>query len=728
MALYRKAAIMLSLLLACSAAGCTLGKGSSANEGDPTPSEQPPNTDPPETDPPEQDPPEEDPPVDPPAPSYEYGENWSDPYDADYTRSLLSMGDQAFTLSQLSGVDYFRRTRTPNSGNKEGKYVGIFYFLWQNEGNGLYDISKLLEKYDPTDVEKNPLWAIKGGEYYDPNISPMSAFHYFEEPLYGYYASTDKWVIMRHLELLTYAGVDFLYLDYTNANSADPEKEPGNIYPAATYALLDSILELQKKGIDCPKIVPLICNPYTSGKDVSPNQRRANVVQWVYKNYYAKDNFKYKSCWFTADKTHNPSGKPLLVSYTIDRNDFADKAAYDAFWFRDVVWPTMVNGGVYENGFPWMDYELPQANYNGFMNISVAQHLGGSWSSEAYLAQSRGTGTMYRGRGAKSSDVLAADSADVEDAIYGINFNDQWRNALNATGDREPWVLTVTGWNEWTAQKLDQGLGRATFVDTFSIAFSRDAEMMRDKNGYSDNFYMQIAANTAKFKAKPSTRKSDAAMWQRTSLMIDDLAAWELVEGKYLDLSGDAMNRDKDSVGHVYHYTDDSARNDIEYLKFANDSENLYVLVSTKDNVTPYEEGDGCWMNLYLSTTTRGWQGYDFVINRSPDGKTTSIEALSEDEEGKIVATLLEARAEYFVKDNFIAFSIPLEAIGVTSKDVIGIKACDNIFGVKRTESDGETPGNDGVGVYQFGDIEAFYCGGDCAPIGRLNYSYRLGY
>ena len=716
--------IIMSCLLLFSASACTIS-GNQATEG---PGENQGGTPNVPVTPDVPDKPDTPDVPDDPGESYEYGELWADPYDGNYTRELLDMGLQEFTYSQLSGADSYGRQRTPNSGNREGKYVGIFYFLWQNEGNGLYDISKLLEEYGPYDLDHNPLWILENQPGYDKTISPMNAFHYFEEPLYGYYASTDKWVIMRHLELLTYAGVDFLYLDYTNANSANPADTPVNIYPDATYALLDCILELQKKGIDCPKIVPLICNPFTGGKGATPEQRRANVVQWVYNNYYAKDNFKYRSCWFTADRTHNPSGKPLLVSYTINRDDFANKDAYDAFWFRDVVWPTMVNGSVYENGFPWMDYELPQANYNGFMNVSVAQHTGGSWSSEAYLAQSRNSKTMYRGRGAKASDVLAADSADVEDAIYGINFNDQWRNALNATGDREPWVVTVTGWNEWTAQKLDQGLGRATFVDTFSIAFSRDAEMMRDKGGYSDNFYMQIASNAAKFKAKPSTRKSDAAMWQRTSLMIDDLAAWELVEGKYLDLSGDAMIRDKDSVGHVYHYKDDSARNDIEYLKFANDSENLYVLVSAKDNVTPYEEGDGCWMNLYLSTTTRGWQGYDFVINRSPDGKTTSIEALSEDEEGKIVATLLEARAEYFVKDNFIAFSIPLEAIGVTSKDVIGIKACDNIFGVKRTESDGETPGNDGVGVYQFGDIEAFYCGGDCAPIGRLNYSCRLGY
>ncbi len=690
------AAIAMSCMLLSSLAGCN-PLGSSGKEE---------NKEPPQTTPPA------------------VQEEPLDEYDAAYTRELLSMGDAAFTYSQLTGLDYYRRDRLPTSGNKEGKYVGIFYFLWQNEGNGLYDISKLLETYGEDKLETNPLWVLKDSEYYDAKLSPMNAFHYFEEPLYGYYASTDKWVIMRHLELLTYAGIDFLYLDFTNANSTDPTKQPSNIYPEATYALLDSILELQKRGIDCPKIVPIVCNPGTGS-----NQRRANVVQWVYANYYAKDGFKYKDCWFRADTTHNPSGKPLLVTYTVDRNDFADKAAYDAFWLRQVVWPTMVSPDQYANGFPWMDYERPQANYGGFMNVSVAQHLGGSWSSEAYLAGGKSYSSyQYRGRGAHGDQTLARETADLEDAIYGLNFNEQWQNAINATGDREPWIVTVTGWNEWIAQKLDQGLGHSVFVDTFSIAFSRDAEMMRDKGGYSDNFYMQLASNVARFKAKSSTRKSDAAMWKKQTIDIRNLSDWDNVPGKYLDFSGDAMQRDKDSVGHVYHYTDDSARNDIDYLKFANDDQNLYVLVAAKEDITPYEQGDECWMNLYLSTAKKGWQGYDFVVNRSPEGGTTSIEALSEDEEGNISAKKLDAKAEYFVQGNCIVFSIPLEALGVDSKTVLGIKACDNIFGVKRTEAEGEVLGNDGVGVYSFGDIEAFYCGGDSAPIGRLNYAYRMGY
>src|SRR5437762_2965272 len=67
------------------------------------------------------------------------------------------------------------------------RWVGIFYFLWHNEAgvrcpllDGPYDISKILAK-DPGALKKpaSPLWGAIGTS------------HYWGEPLYGYYRSTD---------------------------------------------------------------------------------------------------------------------------------------------------------------------------------------------------------------------------------------------------------------------------------------------------------------------------------------------------------------------------------------------------------------------------------------------------------------------------------------------------------------------------------------------------------
>ena len=646
---------------------------------------------------------------------YEYGENWADEYDAAYTEKLLASGEEEFTKSQLSST-FDAGKVSPASVKKGGKYVGMFYFMWlgQDWGN-IYDISKLLEESDDPYDFTNKLWALPGKTGYDASASPINAFHYFEEPLYGYYASWDTWVIRKHLQLLSFAGIDFLYLDFTNANMSG--KNPVNLYPKATYALLDTILEMQAEGYDVPQIVPMMCN------NTQSTQTIMNVVEWVYNNYYAYENFKYKSCWFTADPVRNPSGKPLIASYAFDKNLLSDKTIGDAFWVRNTVWPTMVTESSYKNGFPWMDYSRPQKNYDGIMNVSIAQHTDGNWSSEAYLARYLGkTGYKYRGRGALANQTTAIETDSVENSIYNSNFISQWRNVLNYSGSDEVWMVNVTGWNEWVAQKLNLNGNYATFVDTFNVAFSRDIEMMRDDNGYGDNAYLSLCQYVREFKYGKEDKTSQAAMWQRTTVDYKNISAWDGVQAKYIDFGGDAVNRNSKSAANKYTYVDNSARNDIDYVKIANDSEYLYVMVAAKENITAHTAGDTDWMNLWISTRAKGnWKGYNYIINRMPDGDVTSIEAIGS-RNGKINTVQSNYDANYYVEGKYISYRIPLKALGVTSASEIGIKVTDNIYANK------DSANNDGVGVFEFGDINAFYYGGDCAPAGRLNYAYRMGY
>ncbi|MBW3622235.1 MAG: hypothetical protein KY468_02365, partial [Armatimonadetes bacterium] len=90
------------------------------------------------------------------------------------------------------------------------KFVGIFYFLWLGEHgtDGPYDVSKILAK-DPKAITdpNHPLWG------------PMHAFHHWGEPLFGYYLSDDEWVIRKHAQMLSDAGVDTLIFDVTNGST-----------------------------------------------------------------------------------------------------------------------------------------------------------------------------------------------------------------------------------------------------------------------------------------------------------------------------------------------------------------------------------------------------------------------------------------------------------------------------------------------------------------------------
>ena len=98
-------------------------------------------------------------------------------------------------------------------------------------------------------------------------------------------------------------------------------------------------------------------------------------------------------------------------------------------------------------------------------------------------------------------------------------------------------------------------------------------------------------------------------------------------------------------------------------------------------------------MTLLIGATenNNGFNGYDYIINRSPktDG-TTSIE---------------KSTGGYRVYGNVIVYKIPLATLGLTSDNChIVFKVTDNV-----TKPD---------------DIMNYYISGDCAPIGRLSYSY----
>ena len=47
----------------------------------------------------------------------------------------------------------------------------------------------------------------------NPAFGPEHAFHHWGEPYLGYYVANDEWVIRKHAQMLTDAGVDVLFFD-----------------------------------------------------------------------------------------------------------------------------------------------------------------------------------------------------------------------------------------------------------------------------------------------------------------------------------------------------------------------------------------------------------------------------------------------------------------------------------------------------------------------------------
>lgn len=552
---------------------------------------------------------------------------------------------QDYTINNLTTVDELGRVLNPGDRRDREKQVGVFYHIWHGyHNNGIYNITELLE--DDPDALYNPEGTAN---------SPLNVFHYWGEPLYGYYNSSDPWVITRHMELFTMAGVDYLIYDLTNSV----------IYFDAINAIFEVLDTYQKQGFDVPKVAF-----YT-------NSGSGGVIKRCYDNWYKKGS--YSNLWYSLD-----GEKPLIIGRkgeipaACSSTDEAEEIM-NFFDIKDSQWPDQ---GKTENGFPWMDWGYPQENFDGIMSVSLAQHPGMRMSDEE---------KSNNGRGFDPTTFM--NNPDLVDS--GSNFQSQWDTVFKNQEDVNN--VFLTGFNEWIAIKYADGADRVYFVDTFNEEYSRDIEMYRD--GYGDNYLLQMMQNMRKFEW------SEAKHYNYDEKTIDvtnnSYSDWEDVKSNYIDFSGDAMERDFISADKVNNLKDNSNRNDIVKTSITHDSENMYFKVETKDELTDPVSTDDAWMNILISTgEENGWNGFNYVINSSIDGNKTSVEKI----DSRFRTTLVgEATINY--SGNVMEVAVPLSMINKSAEDYsISFKVADN--------------------VQYRSDIMEYYIAGDCAPIGRLGYSY----
>ena len=491
------------------------------------------------------------------------------------------------------------------------KDVGIFYFVWlgQHPGQqkGIYDISKLL-KEAPED-----LWAAPEGT---PK-SPAGQFHFWGEPLYGYYDSRDPWVVTRHVELLMNAGIDYLMFDTTNAV----------VYPESISVVLNVLKKFASQGFDVPKVAF-----YT-------NSASGRSVQMIY------DNFVKSGEW--DGLFYSPKGKPLVVGLTKKNKssdqgtnpDYISDELQEIFDVRESQWP---NAPYDENAFPWMSWDNPQRLHNGVISVSVSQH-----SVETVTFSDT---TTCRGRGwdAKTHKEIK------EDFRNGRNFRNQWQTVFDNIDKIDN--VFVTGWNEWIALKLLNGKKEAIFVDLFNEEFSRDAEMMR--GGYGDNFYMLLAENVRRYKGDCGVAAQKGKVFR--------------------DFEGDALVRDFKNFDGSGRYIDSSARNDIVEITVSESAAAVTFEVRTASDVVPYAQGDLNWMNILVKTDDSSDKAfeYDYVINRYPTvNGVTTVERICAD--GRKV---LSGKATYSVSGDILRVTVPFGALGLEAGDVhFGFKVADNV-------------------------------------------------
>ena len=536
--------------------------------------------------------------------------------------------------------------------------VGLFYFLWhgQHGDQGQQNMQQIIDAAgaDVGNVN-NPLWG------------KVHTWHFWNEPLYGYYYIEDEWIMRKHVELLMNAGIDFFFFDTTNNST----------YATMALQLMKILHEFNEQGYDAPEVM------FYTNTDAEIRVRQ--IYEQIYEPGY------YPDTWYMID------GKPAIVApYEANVNDF--------FTVKLNQWPTE---DVKENGWPWMDFEWPQHVYvddkgnPSVINVSVAQHSGTAcFSDSAIYGDNSNLGRSFN---ADKNNTFTRQSyfknlkKNPDLYVQGLNFQAQWDKAIEAD---VPFVL-VTGWNEWIAQRQDYP-EKIGFVDCASNEFSRDIEMM--KGGYFDNYYMQLAFNVQRLKGASPIIVQDARNAVNVTGSFD---IWDQVLVTYTDPMGDTIERDAFGFGKV-RYTDTTGRNDIVASKVTADTKNVYFYAQTNEYITMYDN-DTSWMQLFLDVdcdAETGWYGYDYIVNYSAKDEFTTTLARYNGTDGAFSFEVV-GDISYRAKENQMMIAVPMEMLGISNPNGIKLQ-----FKWADSESKLTT-------------MEQFYTEGDIAPLGRLNYTYQ---
>ncbi|MBR4726871.1 MAG: hypothetical protein IK080_03175 [Clostridia bacterium] len=542
------------------------------------------------------------------------------------------------------------------SAGESKKKVGVFYFLWNGEHSqsGPYDVTKIMQN-DPLAYTSVERWEAAGGGGY-------AVWHHWGEPLFGYYFQSDRWVVSRHCQMLTDAGVDFIVFDTTNAVP----------YLERAAELIDVWYGYYLQGKNVPKLAF-----YTN----SDSGRMLNLLyDTFYGNAALKERYpKIDDLWFRMN------GRPMIVGNADDAN--LRPEVKDYFRIKAVQWPT---DSKHSDGFPWMEFGTTLHTVGGYyknslqdesiMNVSVAQHCDSCrFSASAWYGRKDHGRSWHNGKKDPAQDAV----------LWGYNFAEQWDYAIKL----DPDIVFVTGFNEWTAMRLNEPGEPIAFIDNCDEEYSRDVEPSAGRLG--DNYYMQLVSYIGKFK------RSVSAVFTGNQVTIDvggafDQWADSRITAVYKDYENDTFDRNSRGFGDT-HYTDASGRNDIVNAKVAEDAQNLYFYVDTAAALSPAT--DSAWMTLFLNTS--GKTGYDFVINRTaPVGGKTAVEAIDGDRRQTVGA------AEIRFEGNRLMLSVSKSLLGLGKNASFSFKWADN---------------------YIDGDLMSFYTKGDSAPYGRLNWMYGCG-
>ena len=246
----------------------------------------------------------------------------------------------------------------------------------------------------------------------------------WDTPLYGNYYSDNREMIAKHAELLRDAGVDFVFIDWTNNTTYDPATMRESL---SDFRMIEDATELVFEIWSQIEGAPKICifaGPGHAGIENVQNGNHQKKVDQIYSSFVEK----YPDMYF------NYKGKPLLMCYGATPNQYGSRPTWrdSRFTIRWVTGYVGQQSDLYDSRTMATRYNWWSWEERGLQAYSI---LGGRVECVTCTASSRSQGSEG------DSDYIPAYERD-----NGTTLKKQFQRA----NDLGAGLVILISWNEWT--------------------------------------------------------------------------------------------------------------------------------------------------------------------------------------------------------------------------------------------------------------------------------------
>ena len=289
----------------------------------------------------------------------------------------------------------------------------------------------------------------------------------WDTPLYGNYFSDNRDMIAKHAELLRDAGVDFVFVDWTNNTTYDPATMRENL---SDFRMIEDATDLLFEIWSTIEGAPKICifaGPGHSGIDNVKNGKHQKKVDQIYSSYVEK----YPDMYF------HYQGKPLLMCYGATPNQYGTRPTWkdDRFTIR---WATgyvaqqtnLYNSTTMATRGQWWSWEerglQPYSTLNGrveCVTCTAASRAQGSEGDSSYIpAFGRENGLTLKKQFQRANDLGAG-------MVILISWN-EWTTgeqpSPEVSKDLEPSVIHGTFYYDLLCEQIKKFKGQINLEES----------------------------------------------------------------------------------------------------------------------------------------------------------------------------------------------------------------------------------------------------------------------